>query len=782
MLAEAGVTQSPPSIELHWPLRNDVSQYRLTIRKPDATESVQILPGTATGYLDTNVTVGSGYEYRIRATRTFGSVPSSAFSNIYASVDLAPVETRGRVILVTDQRVEAALKSELGRWEQDTSNSGWAVERLSVAPQTLPVDIRNAIRAKAAAWPPGTEGAVFLFGHIPVPYSGNIYPDGHTEHRGAWPCDAYYGELDSQWSDNILNNVAAVRTENWNVSADRKFDSSTLPSAVELMVGRVDFFNLPAFIQSETELLRRYLNKEHAFRCNQLTVQRRAVLDDNFASILSEAPSSSARFAMAGLVGAAGMVSDEFVSSTQLHPSLIGLGAGFGDYQTISGACSTSDCVLNPPQILFSLVFGSYFGDFDSQNNVMRSLLAADNCTLAAGWTGRPQWQMHHLAMNFPLGFSARLTQNSASAGSYNTGFFAKSTHLALMGDPTLCLFNSEPVSNVTESNGTISWTAPTVPALLGCHVYRAPTPTGPWTRQNVSLLTSSSWTDPSPAPGSHYLVRAVHRETTASGSFLNVSIGVLATPVAETVAIRVVEPQGKEYPLQPAIIRIERIGHGAALDVSLFAPQGTATEGQDFVSLARTVTIPAGASFVDLEILPIADNSKEGAETVTLNIASAGGATIDASHSNAAVEIADHPWQAWCTNTFPTRFAAFSGAPHLDESPTGDPDKDGFNNLMEFALGTNPLVANSESLFSASEVTPYVCTAKYTRASKIAGLEWRVESTKDFVNWTLSPPNIMETVTSGPNNTETSELKLPMNETRNFIRLKLMAAPGFFP
>ena len=38
--------------------------------------------------------------------------------------------------------------------------------------------------------------AVFLFGHIPVPYSGNINPDGHPDHLGAWPADVYYGDVD----------------------------------------------------------------------------------------------------------------------------------------------------------------------------------------------------------------------------------------------------------------------------------------------------------------------------------------------------------------------------------------------------------------------------------------------------------------------------------------------------------------------------------------------------------------------------------------------------------
>lgn len=30
---------------------------------------------------------------------------------------------------------------------------------------------------------------IFLFGDIAVPYSGDINPDAHPDHKGAWPAD-----------------------------------------------------------------------------------------------------------------------------------------------------------------------------------------------------------------------------------------------------------------------------------------------------------------------------------------------------------------------------------------------------------------------------------------------------------------------------------------------------------------------------------------------------------------------------------------------------------------
>ena len=47
------------------------------------------------------------------------------------------------------------------------------------------------------------------FGHVPVPYSGDIVPDGHMpDHVGAWPCDGFYGDMDGTWTDNAVNDLA----------------------------------------------------------------------------------------------------------------------------------------------------------------------------------------------------------------------------------------------------------------------------------------------------------------------------------------------------------------------------------------------------------------------------------------------------------------------------------------------------------------------------------------------------------------------------------------------
>ena len=37
--------------------------------------------------------------------------------------------------------------------------------------------------------------SVFILGHVPIAYSGDIFPDTHFELRGAYPADCFYGEI-----------------------------------------------------------------------------------------------------------------------------------------------------------------------------------------------------------------------------------------------------------------------------------------------------------------------------------------------------------------------------------------------------------------------------------------------------------------------------------------------------------------------------------------------------------------------------------------------------------
>jgi len=74
-------------------------------------------------------------------------------------------------------------------------------------------------------------------GNIIVPHSGNVQPDGHSNHRGAWPADVYYGDMDGVWTDETVNNTASIQYPHvFNVPGDGNFDQDVIPGELELSV------------------------------------------------------------------------------------------------------------------------------------------------------------------------------------------------------------------------------------------------------------------------------------------------------------------------------------------------------------------------------------------------------------------------------------------------------------------------------------------------------------------------------------------------------------------
>src|SRR2546423_3517174 len=210
-------------------------------------------------------TADGAYEYQIvKTTPTY-----TGYGYILAGVNAPLIEHRGKVILVIDKTCATPLGPELARLQQDLVGDGWTVLRHEVDRTDTVPKVKELIIADYKADPANVK-ALFLFGHIPVPYSGNIIPDGHyPDHQGAWPADAYYGDMDGKWTDSTVNTLLASDPRNRNVPGDGKFDQSEMPSPIELEVGRVDLANLPGrtswngpgTFPSEVELLRQYLNK-----------------------------------------------------------------------------------------------------------------------------------------------------------------------------------------------------------------------------------------------------------------------------------------------------------------------------------------------------------------------------------------------------------------------------------------------------------------------------------------------------------------------------------------
>ncbi len=115
------------------------------------------------------------------------------------------------------------------------------------------------------------------------------------------------------------------------------------------------------------------------------------------------------------------------------------------------------------------------------------------------------------------------------------------------------------------------------------------------------------------------------------------------------------------------------------------FVLTGTATNGADYQTLPLTATIAAGQSGATLPITIIDDTLVEGEETVVLSLSEGMGYTLGAARS-ATVTIADNDTAGGLT------FATWAAEHQLGATDyAGDPDGDGFSNLVEYALGTPP-------------------------------------------------------------------------------------------
>ncbi|MFZ2520997.1 MAG: hypothetical protein WA089_20025, partial [Anaerolineae bacterium] len=222
VLVSAQVQSTPSAqITLTWPLDPNAAGYRIYRKsKSDTTWGTPVAtPGaTAVAYVETTVN-GAAKEYRIEKDvvvphPTGTPEPYTAYGYIYAGVEVSPTLQRGKVILIVDSNLTTALWQELVRLKQDLVGDGWAVVRHDVAQTATVSSIKSLIQADYLADPTQVR-AVLLFGHIPVPYAGNLVPDGHVpEHRGAWPADVFYGDMDDVatgcqateiWTDCTVN-------------------------------------------------------------------------------------------------------------------------------------------------------------------------------------------------------------------------------------------------------------------------------------------------------------------------------------------------------------------------------------------------------------------------------------------------------------------------------------------------------------------------------------------------------------------------------------------------
>jgi hypothetical protein len=379
-------------------------------------------------------------------------------------------------------------------------------------------------------------------GSVPVPYSGSTAWDNKPDHAGAWPCDAYYGDVDGVWTDNSVNISNTARLANRNVPGDGKFDQNILPSAVELAVGRLDFRRLSTatFGAAPIELLRQYLLKNHLYRTGQFKVPNQALVDDHLGWSNGEAFASDGYRNAYPLTGSSQVVTGDFLTATNPQRYIMGFGAGtFGSYSGATGIGTAANFAADTINVVFASLFGDYFGDWDFESNpLMPALLASKGSVLTCMWSGRPHGLQQGLATGETTGYCLKETQNAQYNDAYGHSYAESAASIALLGDPTLRAQVVAPISNLVAASNcnkvNLRWTASPDSGVLGYIIYRSYNLDGPYERITPDFVTQTSWDDTAPVVDTlFYAVRAMALQVTpGGGAFYNSSTSPIQSVV----------------------------------------------------------------------------------------------------------------------------------------------------------------------------------------------------------------------------------------------------------
>jgi uncharacterized protein YjiK len=123
-------------------------------------------------------------------------------------------------------------------------------------------------------------------------------------------------------------------------------------------------------------------------------------------------------------------------------------------------------------------------------------------------------------------------------------------------------------------------------------------------------------------------------------------SPGTIGAPTAPSVSVVASDAIASEIGPDPGTFRFTRTGstiNQLTVNFTLASGAGFASSGDFTPALTSVVTIPAGQSFVDVTLTPVADNVLEGTETLQLTIGDSGSYDVG-SAASATISIADNP------------------------------------------------------------------------------------------------------------------------------------------
>lgn len=524
----AEINSSTPSIKLVWDAYASVDSFM--IYKMNAGSwpftPMAVMSATDSSYTDTNVVTETIYEYKIVGKRSSGY---DAYGYIAVGIKLAENTSKGTVIVIVDSTLIDTLSPELTTYQMDLNGDGYNVVIKPFDTSKTAEILKDTITSLYYRY--SDLQSIFLVGALPYAYTGSMAPDGHFDHKGAWPSDMIYADVNSTYTDAVVNYTNTTDSRLSNSTSDTKYDQSYSLSDVEIQIGRLDLSRLTAFSQSEIELYQNYFEKLHNFKTGAFKPKKVGIVDDNFTTY-TEAFSQNGYRNFSPLTSIDSVSDADIVTTLTSGSALWSYACGAGTFTSIAGFASSSDLASKTLNGAFALVLGSYNADVDVENNFMRAMLANGNF-LTAGWAGRPNWFLHHMAIGQTIGASTKLTQNNSNSIYAPTGNYNNMMHIMLLGDPSLKNYYTPNVSNLSSIRSInkdtvfVTWSAQS--GADGYNIYRSKTENGDYVKLNTSLLTTNSYDDAVSSDTSYYYrVETVELVSTNSGSYYESSVGAI--------------------------------------------------------------------------------------------------------------------------------------------------------------------------------------------------------------------------------------------------------------
>ncbi len=225
------------------------------------------------------------------------------------------------------------------------------------------------------------------------------------------------------------------------------------------------------------------------------------------------------------------------------------------------------------------------------------------------------------------------------------------------------------------------------------------------------------------------FAVPTIANGTVIVGNQYSVSVfGLLAGVISFTSTAYVVQ-EGQSF----ATITVLRAGGTqGTVQVNYSTADGSALAGLDYTNVAGTLTWTNGETGAKTFQVPIIDDAQGGPST-SLNLilsGPTGGASLG-TQSTAVLHILEDAFDLWRWSHFSTNITNFAVA-----GPYADPDQDGAVNLLEFALATDPNVANGQLSLTASLIGSHL-EVQFHRNTAATNLTYTVQAANTLGNWT---------------------------------------------